>query len=286
MEVETPILSQAAATDPNLGSFFLMGAERARYPHTSPEFAMKRLLAAGSGDIYQICKVFRTDEVGRHHNPEFSLVEWYRLGFDHHTLMNEVEALVNEALAGALVVGPAHRITYREAFMEYAGLDVSDAQTAECAAIAVRHGIQARDDLSLEQWMDLLTAQVVVPAASRKGFTFIYDFPASQAALARIRPAEPPVAERFELLAFGLELANGFHELTDAREQRARFDRELWARRERSMPAAPMDERLLEALAHGLPDCAGVALGLDRLVMLAANVDQVSQAMAFSWANA
>ncbi len=285
MEVETPALSQAATIDPNLASFTVPTAEGERYLHTSPEFPMKRLLAAGSGDIYQICKAFRADEMGRHHNPEFSLLEWYRVGYDHIALMDEVEALLDEVFADARALGSIARFTYREALMRYAGLDILTATAETCRACASAHGIEVRDELGLQQWLELLMSQVVMPACA-EGFTFIYDYPPEQAALARIRPGNPPLAERFELLGYGLELANGFHELADVQEQRARFERELRIQRERGLPTVPVDERLLAALEHGLPDCSGVALGLDRLVMLAADVDDIAQAMAFSWCGA
>lgn len=286
MEVETPALSRAAATDPSVASFALPTAGADRYLHTSPEFPMKRLLAAGSGDIYQICKVFRADEAGRRHNPEFTLLEWYRLGFDHFALMDEIEALLVAVLAGLRPYQPAARLSYREAFSDYAGVDVRTSAIADYRACAVKRGIEAPDDLNLQQWQDVIMSHVVIPACASDGFAFIYDYPAEQAALAHVRPGEPPVAERFELIGYGLELANGFHELTVADEQRERFERELETRRRGGLSHVPMDERLLEALTYGLPDCAGVALGLDRLVMLAAGLDHISQAMAFSWEDA
>ncbi len=286
MEVETPTLSQAAVTDPNLHSFALVANGAERYLHTSPEFPMKRLLAAGSGDIYQICKVFRADEAGRHHNPEFSLLEWYRLGFDHHALMDEVEALLAHLLKGAENMTPVRRLAYYDAFAEFGGLDAHRASVTECAAIAAEHGLRVHGDLDRQPWLELIMSQVIVPACSRDGFTFIYDFPAEQAALARVRADNPPLAERFELVGFGLELANGFHELTDSDEQGRRFARELRVRGARRAPAVAVDRRLLAALAHGLPGCAGVAVGLDRLLMLISGASHISEVMAFSWENA
>lgn len=286
LEVETPALSQAAVTDPQLASFAIPTVDGYRYLHTSPEFAMKRLLAAGCGDIYQISKVFRAGEAGRCHNPEFSLIEWYRRGFDHHALMDEVEDFIVHTLHGLRVLSPSRRRSYHDAFSEYAGLNCTTASIAECEASVAAHGIELHAELDRRGWLELIMSHVVAPACSRDGLTFIYDFPADQAALARIRHGAPPVASRFELLAYGVELANGFHELTDSREQRARFERELAARHEAGAPIVPLDERLLAALAHGLPDSAGVAVGLDRLVMLAAGHDHIAQAMAFSWDNA
>ncbi|MBA2411090.1 MAG: EF-P lysine aminoacylase GenX [Gammaproteobacteria bacterium] len=283
LEVETPALCQAAVTDPQLASFLVPVPGHDRYLRTSPEFAMKRLLAAGCGDIYEIAKVFRADESGRHHNPEFSLIEWYRLDFDHHALMDEVEALLGHALWDIRALTPARRLTYRDAFAEYAGLDSDTASIAACWASLTVRGVETYAELDRRGCLELLMSHVVAPCCSRDGFTFIYDFPHDQAALARVRPGAPPVASRFELLAFGVELANGFHELTDPDEQRERFERELEARRVSGAPSVPLDENLLAALAQGLPACAGVAVGLDRLVMLSANCDHIAQAMAFSW---
>jgi lysyl-tRNA synthetase class 2 len=257
-----------------------------RYLYTSPEFPMKRLLAAGSGDIYQICKVFRADEAGRCHSPEFTLLEWYRLNLDHFDLMNEVEALLGYLLEDVATVGAVQRLSYRDAFHEYAGFDALTSNATACAAHAARLGIENDGDLELRQWLELIFSETIVPACARHGFTFIYDFPADQAALARVRPGDPPLAERFELIGCGLELANGFHELADVDEQRERFERELSIRQRGDAPDMPIDEHLLAALAHGLPDCAGVALGLDRLVMLATGVRHIGEAMAFSWENA
>lgn len=283
MEVETPVLSLAAVTDPQLASLTVPAPGHDRYLRTSPEFAMKRLLAAGCGDIYEIAKVFRADEAGRYHNPEFSLVEWYRLGFDHHALMDEVEALLGHALDNIRAVTPVRRLTYRDAFAGYAGLDSATASIAACRDSLTARGIETDAELDRRGWLELLMSHVVVPECSRDGITFIYDFPEDQAALATVRLGAPPVASRFELLAYGVELANGFHELTDSYEQRARFERELAWRRRAGAPLVPLDENLLAALAHGLPACAGVAMGLDRLVMLAAGHDHIAQAMAFPW---
>ncbi|MBA2491011.1 MAG: EF-P lysine aminoacylase GenX [Gammaproteobacteria bacterium] len=283
LEVETPALCQTAVTDPQLASFLVPAPDRDRYLRTSPEFAMKRLLAAGYGDIYEIAKVFREGEAGRYHNPEFSLIEWYRLGFDHHALMDEVEALLGRALDNLCPMTPARRVTYRDAFAEHSGLDSATVSIAACRASLAARGIEMHTELDRRGWLELLMSHVIVPECSRDGFTFIYDFPEDQAALATVRPGAPSVASRFELLAYGVELANGFHELTDPCEQRARFERELASRRESVAPIVPLDENLLAALAHGLPACAGVAVGLDRLVMLAAGHDHIVQAMAFSW---
>jgi lysyl-tRNA synthetase class 2 len=245
---------------------------------------MKRLLAAGSGSIYQICKVFRGGELGRLHNPEFTLLEWYRLGFDHHNLMDEVEALVRECLPSSTRAGPARRMRYREAFESWAGVDPFSASPEALARCLERHGIGATVGLECsdrDAWLDLILTQIVEPRLQDEGWVFLYDYPPSQASLARVRAGNPPVAERFELYVDGIELANGFHELGDATEQRRRFEADLAQRRDRGLPVPPKDECLLAALEHGLPDCAGVALGVDRLVMVAAGAGALRDVMAF-----
>lgn len=291
LEVETPILSRAATTDPALASFAarytgpLFPHGQTLYLHTSPEFPMKRLLAAGSGSIYQICKVFRDGEAGRRHNPEFTLLEWYRVGFDHHQLMTETSELVTQLLAPMPKLNPPEKLTYREAFLRYAGLDPYVASPAEFGQAAKTHGIDISPKLvsenDIDAWRDLLLTHLVEPKLGQGRLTFIYDYPASQAALARIQPGNPPVAARFEIYFNGIELANGFHELADAAEQRARFEQQLLARAAGGQAVVPMDERLLAALSEGLPDCAGVALGFDRLVMLAAGARSIEEVLAF-----
>ena len=291
LEVETPYLSGAATPDPALASFAtnytgpLYPRGKTLYLHTSPEFAMKRLLAAGSGSIYQVCKVFRDGESGRLHNPEFTLLEWYRTGFDHTALMDEVEALVSRALAGRVPLATTQRLTYREVFEEHTGLDPHTAAAADFARAALALGVHAPASLDTQRdediWRDLLLTHVIEPQLGQGRLSLLYDYPASQASLARIRAGNPPLAERFELYLQGIELANGFHELADPQEQRARFEHQLRARARTGQPDVPMDEYLLGALTHGLPDCAGVALGFDRLVMLAAGLKSVQETLAF-----
>ncbi len=285
LEVETPCLSAAANPDPHIDSLAVPVAGGRRWLHTSPEFPMKRLLASGSGDIWQIARVFREGEVGRRHNPEFTLLEWYRVGWDHHRLMDEVEALL-PAVTG-IDTEPAQRLTYREAFRRHAGIDPLSATVAELREAVQAHGIAASDlGADPDPWRDLLLTHVVESALPNAVPVFIHDWPASQAALAKVRDDEPPVAERFELFWQGMELANGYHELTDPAEQRRRFEVENRRREAAGRPPMPLDEHLLAALAHGLPACAGVALGLDRLVMIAAGVDDVREVLAFEWARA
>lgn len=282
LEVDTPALSHAAATDRHLASFRVPDFSAGPlYLHTSPEFPMKRLLAAGAGDIWQLCKVFRAGETGRWHNPEFTLLEWYRLGFDHHRLMDEVAELVAELVPG--LGAAAERLSYREAFERHAGFDPFTADPAVCRAALAASGRESPPAGALDRdgWLDLVAAELVYPALGGGRLTFIYDYPASQAALARVRPGHPPVAERFEALVAGIELANGFHELADAAEQRRRFEQDRAWRRAHGLPDVAMDERLLMALEQGLPDCAGVALGFDRLVMLAAGAGSLAEVLAF-----
>jgi len=287
LEVETPTLSRAATTDPHLTSFVTAyhgPGGGMLYLHTSPEFPMKRLLAAGAGSIYQICKVFRDGEAGRLHNPEFTMVEWYRVGSDHHALMDETLALVTQALDGKRTLAPPEKLTFREAFEHHAGLDPHRADAQALATAIKRHGIETDSDPAREPvdvLRDLLLTHVVESQLGRGRLTALYDYPASQAALARIRAGDPPVAERFEIYLDGIELANGFHELGHAAEQRARFERDVAQRKGQGLPAVPMDEHLLAALETGLPDCAGVALGFDRLVMLAAGAKSIQDVLAF-----
>ena len=284
MEVETPLLSAAAATAPFLDSFVTryegpMAPQGQRlYLQTSPEFAMKRLLVGGSGPIYQICKAFRNGEAGAQHNPEFTMLEWYRPGFDHHALMDEVEALVDSVLG----TGSIQRIQYRALFLNNVGLNPFEFSAEEARACLSRHGVDApnMEGATLDDWLTLILTHIIEPSLASKA-VFIHGFPASQAMLARLSDTEPPVAERFELYVNGIELANGFHELQDGIEQQRRFELELQQREQIGLPPMPMDDALVDALMHGLPDCAGVALGVDRLLMLAANENALARVLAF-----
>jgi lysyl-tRNA synthetase class 2 len=280
LEVETPALSAATVTDVHLQS--ISAHPRAvdgdpLWLQTSPEYAMKRLLAAGSGPIYQICKSFRDGEAGRRHNPEFTMLEWYRPGWDHHRLMGEVD----ELLATVLGTPDGERLSYAHAFRRHAGIDPHRATDDELRARAATLGLPDPSDLDRDDLLHLLLSHLVEPHLGRDRPTFVHDFPASQAALARVRPGGPPLAERFEAFVDGVELANGFHELANAAEQRRRFEHDLAERRRRSLPEVPVDERLLAALEAGLPDCAGVALGVDRLVMLRLGSREIADVIAF-----
>ncbi len=286
LEVETPLLASAPVTDPHLDSFSVLveqGETQVRrfYLQTSPEFAMKRLLAAGVGPIYQLGKAFRAGEHGRKHNPEFTLLEWYRPGFDHHALMDEVEALLQAVLG----VGPGERLTYAELFGQRLGIDPHRASVVELAEVAAEQGLDAAGLAAADRntWLELLLSHLLEPSLGRGRPTFLFDFPVTQAALARIRPGDPPVGERFEVYVEGIELANGFHELQDADEQRRRFHADLAWRRAHGRPLVPLDERLLAALTAGLPACAGVALGVDRLALLRTGTQSLADVMAFAW---
>ncbi|MFC5488805.1 EF-P lysine aminoacylase EpmA [Dokdonella soli] len=290
LEVETPMLSEAGNTEPNIESFSTMfsghadAGARERWLRTSPEFPLKRLLAAGVGDCYELGRVFRNGEAGQRHNPEFTMLEWYRVGIDHRRLMTEASDLVHAALA--LVGRSAHVVerTYREWFTAELGIDPFCASIEALQAPLAEFRIDAQS-LSRDDWLDLLITHHLQPALSRDHVTLIHDFPATQCALAKIRDGDPPVAERFELYLGPYELANGYHELTDAAEQRARFERDNARRRARGQRELPVDERLLAAL-QDMPPCAGVALGIDRLLMCLAGSDDIREMIAFPFANA
>lgn len=282
MEVETPLLSRAGNSDPEIQSIDAGGHG---YLRTSPEFALKRLLTAGSGDIYELGRVFRAGEAGRSHNPEFTMLEWYRLGFTYHDLMDEVAALVRHCARGKFDEWPLEKLTYRNLFITRLGLDPCTADRETLATVAGEHGI-ADIKLQHRQWLDLLMGMVIQPALPARQLTFVHDYPAEQAALARVRQDSPPVAERFELYLGNVELANGYQELTDATEQRRRFTAENMRREESGQDVYPVDEHLLAALEHGLPECAGVALGVDRLLMALVAADTISDVIAFPFSRA
>ena len=282
LEVETPALVNAPVSDVNLGSVRveMPGREAPLFLHTSPEYAMKRLLAAGSGDIFQICHVYRGAERGRQHNPEFTMLEWYRLGFSLEDLMREVAELTRTLLGQPQL--PSEFLTYRDAVRQHAGLDPLDAEIAELQRTAQELGLGAdharaagRDEL-----LDLIVGARIGPSLGANTLTFMHRYPASQAALARLDD-DPRVALRFELYHRGMELANGYHELTNSAEQRKRFATDQQARMARGLPRFELDANLLAALDAGLPDCAGVALGFDRVLMLAAGAASIDDVLAF-----
>jgi lysyl-tRNA synthetase class 2 len=287
MEVDTPLLSQGTVPDPGIDVFRLPGEgdEADRYLQTSPESAMKRLLAAGSGDIFQICKAFRQGEAGRHHNPEFTLLEWYRVGWDHTALMREVAEFLGTVLnSDGWQIWP-----YRALFVEVLGVDPLDERTSLGALTDLaqsRIGL-VPDGLDRDAVFDLLMSHCIEPGISEWGVVFVTDFPPSQVAMARYTSGgNADVAARFECYVHGKELANGYWEQIDADALAAQLHAENTRRRQRGLPERPIDERLLAAHRHGLPECAGVALGVDRLLALKLGADNLVETISFGWDSA
>ncbi|MGE0858497.1 MAG: EF-P lysine aminoacylase EpmA [Gammaproteobacteria bacterium] len=283
LEVDTPLLSSHASTEPTLANLAveLPGSRAGRgYLRTSPESAMKRLLAAGSGDIYQLGPVFRGDELGRRHLREFTLLEWYRVGFDHLRLMDEIDALLRAVGYAA----PVTRLAYGELFAEHFGVSPHGLNTAALAALVAAQGMalaaDERDDRAL--LFDCLYATVLEPALATRGAVLLYDYPCELRAYARLSGGSPPVAERFELVVDGLELANGYHEITEAAEQAACFAAENALRARRGLPHVALDSRWLDALRAGMPRAAGVALGVERLLMVLEGATRIDQVAAFA----
>jgi len=288
MEVETPLLSADTVVDTRLDPLPAQLLTDPRRPsegeqmwlQTSPEFAMKRLVAAGATAIYQVCKAFRVGEQGELHNPEFTLVEWYRAGDDYEAGMR----LLSDVSEALLHRGPAERMTYGDAFEKCAGERPHELTPPSAAEIAADRDVSLPDDpenFPLHAWIDLLFTALVQPQLGRGSPVILYDFPADQAALARIRSGRPPVAERFELLVDGVELANGYHELLDAKELRRRQREANAARLADGRYRLPEESRLLAAMEEGLPACCGCALGFDRAVMVATGAKRLDSVMAF-----
>lgn len=288
LEVETPVLSEAGNTEPNIESFTTTfsghadAGARTRWMRTSPEYPLKRLLAAGVGDCYELGRVFRNGESGGRHNPEFTMLEWYRVGWDHLQLIDETVELVRRALGLIRRQAGVVSLTYRELFVQGLSLDPFTASMAELQSPLSGHAIDG-SGLTRDDWLDLLISHRLQPAFPADRITVVRDWPATQCALARIRPGDPPLAERFELYLGHHELANGYHELTDAGEQRQRFQRDLSVRESRITSLPPMDERLLRAMGQGMPACAGVALGVDRLLMAMMDTDRIADVLAFGF---
>ena len=285
LEVETPMLSAAGNTDPNIQSFHTRfsghvdAGPAQRWLRTSPEFPLKRLLAGGLGDCYELGRVFRDGEAGGRHNPEFSMLEWYRVGWDHSQLAREVLDLLEKLLLEAGRNFEIVETTYRGLFHDALGVDaLTDPVETLRAALGDVH--VNGDGLTRDDWLDLLMTHRIQPTFPRDRVTVVSDFPASQCALARIRKVEPPVAERFEVYVGPYEVANGYHELNEPKEQRARFERDNAVRRERGQHEVPLDEKLLAVLGK-MPDCAGVALGVERLLMVLADTDRIADVLAF-----
>ena len=283
LEVSTPSLSARTSVDPNIESIVARLADRQAYLHTSPEHFMKRLLAAGYPDIYQICRVYRDGELGRFHIPEFTMIEWYRLGFELQAMMQETTALMTEMLAGQQLTRPPLLLTYSQAFSDALSIDPLHADVETLA-----EATDAKADLSetlgsdRDAWLDLAMATHVASTFPGDRLTVVYHYPASQAALARICPDDETVADRFEVYFGAIELANGFVELTDANEQKSRFESDIEKRKSSGLKHYTIDDALIEALNSGMPPAAGVALGLERLLMIEAGADDIRSIITFT----
>ncbi|WP_026340583.1 EF-P lysine aminoacylase EpmA [Thioalkalivibrio sp. ALJT] len=290
LEVETPILSQGAPQDPMLESWVAEAPDGARgYLQTSPEYPMKRLLAAGASDIYQIARVFRGGESGPRHNPEFTLLEWYRHGLDHHALAREVVALIGELAAQTpewCSPRGCEEVAYADLFRSTLGVDPATVDAAELEQVAAAQGFSVGGELDRDGWLDALISLVLAPDFPPDRLTILVDYPESQAVLARPCPGRPGYAARFELYWGALELANGYHELTDPDLFRQRRERDIAIRRARGQPLPPADPHLEAALDAGLPDCAGVALGVDRLLMQLLGRAHIVDVLDFPWPRA
>ncbi len=289
LEVETPLAVSRTVSDVQIESLRVTG-DPPRFLHTSPEYAMKRLLAAGSGDIFQICKVFRAGERSPLHNPEFTMIEWYRLGLDIDAIMAETAELVATLTAGHWSGSKAgvQKVSYCDAFRQALGIDPLQVSDAELTQICAARGLmpQSLQRASRDDLLDFLIATAIGPKLGHDGLTCLHHYPASQAALAQLDAHDPRTALRFELYAQGIELANGYMELADCAEQARRFDSDAAGRASRGLDAVAPDERLLAALESGLPRCAGVALGFDRVLMLAAGATRLDEVLAFPWEKA
>jgi len=286
MEVDTPCLSLGSITDPHIevltSETRSLGKDLTYYLQTSPEYAMKRLLCAGSGSIYQLGKVFRAEEIGRRHSIEFTLLEWYRVGFDHWQLINEIEQLLARLLK--LDDLQCERSSYQEAFLQHTGIDPFSTTLPalqHCANNHTEYGLEEEDRDTL---LELIFSSVIEPKLGQNVPCFIYDYPASQAALARTHFDEngERVAARFELYWQGMELANGYYELTDAEEQQRRFTNDAQTRESLGLSVRQYDGRLISALKEGLSDCSGVALGVDRLLMLLCQKTHIEEVLPFA----
>jgi len=291
LEVETPLLCSATGTDPQLdffSSFFHCAPKnKEMFLQTSPEFAMKRLLAAGSGSIFQICKAFRNAEVGRFHNPEFSILEWYRIDFTLEQLMDEVAELIIE-LSGASEQA-VYKVSYKEVFEQITGLNPLLFCQESYAEYALKNDI--KDAILLcgdnhSMWLDFIFSYKVQPALEGKFLCMVHGYPAIQSSLARINEDNPAVADRFEVFIKGIEIGNGFFELSDVNEQEKRFDQENESRRKQELSLVEKDHLFLDALRFGLPDCSGIALGLDRLLMVLSNAQSLNDVIAFPFERA
>jgi lysyl-tRNA synthetase class 2 len=286
LEVETPILSHATVTDTQLESFNCeyvspqTTLDKTLYLQTSPEYAMKRLLASGTGAIYQISKVFRNEEQGKYHNPEFTMLEWYLPGYDHHHLMTELESFLR-----LFAMSDCEKTSYADIFTRQTGLDPHTCNTNELVSLAEEYGLSSSSE-ERSVLLDFIFSHKIASTLGNTNPLFVYDYPACQSALAKLSDKLPKVAERFELFIKGMEIANGFHELTDADEQLGRFKEDLALRKKDKRPALPIDHLFMDALKQGLPDCAGVAVGIDRLLMAMTGVKDIREVLTFPIENA
>jgi elongation factor P--(R)-beta-lysine ligase len=288
LEVETPLLGSAIGTDPNLDFFtadyLLPHRKQTLYLQTSPEFAMKRLLAMGSGSIFQICKAFRNGESGRFHNPEFTLLEWYRVGYDLAQLMAEVEGLITTLFAER-ALQPAQRISYQDLFQQTTGLNPLAFHYEDYVSYAQNNGLVDAATLCGQDhasWLDFIFSQHIQPSLAHNTLWLVYGYPTCLPSLARLNWENPRTVDRVELFINGVELGNGYHELCDAKEQARRFDKEIAIRQTSQRPSVSKDERFMAALEAGLPDCSGIAIGLDRILMLLSNSATIDEVLAFS----
>ncbi|MGZ5012842.1 MAG: EF-P lysine aminoacylase EpmA [Methylobacter sp.] len=288
LEVETPLLGHCIGTDPQLDFFTteycLSPRRQTLFLQTSPEFAMKRLLAAGSGSIYQIGKAFRNGESGRFHNPEFTMLEWYRVGFTLPQLMNEIAELI-EGLFSGQSLQETQRISYQDIFVSFAGLDPLVFSYQDYCAFARECELPEAVDICGQDhalWLDFIFSHKVQPHLGENALCMVYGYPACQSSLARINKKNPQIVDRVELFINGIELGNGYYELTDSEEQSRRFDKELAIRHSHQQPPAAKDQRLIGALLSGLPECSGVAVGLDRLLMLLSGSASIDSVLSFS----
>ncbi len=283
LEVETPLLGSHTVTDPNIESFTCVQNGLCRFLQTSPEYAMKRLLAAGSPDIYQICKSFRIGESGSLHNPEFTLIEWYRLGFSLDQIIQDTINLLYVLLEDEVSVD---LISYNDAFLDSVGISLCDVSDHELQNIAENNGLATKQQLSQGEYVDFVFSHCVIPEFSSQNFTVVKNYPASQAALAKLNACDSGVSERFEIFYRGVELANGYHELTDFQEQQQRFENDMTNRKFLRKSQVTSDQRLLDAMKYGLPDCAGVAVGFDRVMMIKSGASSISDVISFDWNSA
>lgn len=287
LEVETPMLGLSAVSDPNIDNVHAMlelDKGRHRYLHTSPEYRMKRLLCAGYPDIYSICKVFRDGEVGKRHQPEFSMAEWYRKGFGLQEMIRDSCDFITEMLDAQRLPCAAESISYRQAFIRHAGLDPLEADSSVlAAAVDADKRLQSAMGDDRDDWLDLVMSRKVALAFANDRLTVVHHYPASQAALARICPDDSSLADRFEIFFGDIELANGYVEQLDADVQWQRWQADQERRRRKGKALLPLDEVLIDALRSGMPACAGVAVGFDRLLMINEQSEDIARVQTFAF---